>query len=260
MIDIPTTSKWVRLDELHPRFKTRLTAFFDHPQIRGNVACVSGVRTVAQQQALYDKFKAGKGNLAANPNYVRPNTGGRWRGSFHMCQSFDPDNPSADVAYGYAVDFRIIKKSAISTWEVNNIAKTFGIYPTVKSEWWHHQPYGIQANGQWGWFPAPALDGTTYTPPAPEKHPLQIIAEGVERARKQVLRRGSRGEAVKFLQMILENQNIATAKSKKRTRQGIGIDGIFGPGTDRAVRQFQRQESLTQDGIVGPATWKELVG
>lgn len=258
MIDIPTTSKWVRLDELHPRFKTRLTAFFDHPQIRNNVSVVSAVRTVAQQQALYDKFKAGKGNLAANPNYVR--AGGKFRGSFHMCQSFDPDNPSdTNVAYGYAVDFRIINKSAISTWETTNIAKTFGVYPTVKSEWWHFQPYGIQANGQWGWFPAPALDETTIVAPAPEKHPLQILAEGVERARKHVLRRGSRGEAVKFLQMLLENQNIPTATSKKRTRKGIGIDGIFGSGTDRAVRQFQRQESLTVDGIVGPATWHELI-
>ena len=249
MTEIPTTSKWVRLDELHPRFKERLEAFFDHPEIRGKVAVVSGVRTVAQQQALYDKFKSGKGNLAANP---ARRFGGGFQGSWHMCQ------PAFDN-YGFAVDFRIIKKGAISTWEVNNIAKTFGIYPTVSSEWWHHQPYGRQANGQWDWFPAPALNGSTGAPPEPAKHPLQIIAEGVERARKHILRRGSRGEEVKFLQMLLENQNIPTAKSKKRTRQGIGIDGIFGSGTDRAVRQFQRNESLTQDGVVGPATWNELI-
>lgn len=249
MTEIPTTSQWVRLDELHPRFKTRLTAFFDHPQIRGNVACVSGVRTVAQQQALYDKYKSGKGNLAANP---ARRFGGGFQGSWHMCQ------PAFDN-YGFAVDFRIIKKGAISTWEVNNIAKTFGIYPTVKSEWWHHQPYGMQPNGQWDWFPAPALTEKNATVHVATKHPLQIIAEGVERARKHVLRRGSRGEAVKFLQMLLENQNIPTAKSKKRTRKGIGIDGIFGSGTDRAVRLFQRQESLVQDGIVGPATWNELI-
>ena len=248
MTDLPTTSQWVRLDELHPRFKERLSAFFDHPEIRGKVAIVSGVRTVAQQQALYDKYKSGKGNLAANP---ARRFGGGFQGSWHMCQ------PAFDN-YGFAVDFRIIKKGSISTWEVNNIAKTFGIYPTVKSEWWHHQPYGKQANGQWDWFPAPALTETVTTPTA-TKHPLQIIAEGVERARKHVLRRGSRGEAVKFLQMLLENQNIPTAKSKKRTRKGIGIDGIFGSGTDRAVRQFQRQEGLVQDGIVGPATWQELI-
>jgi peptidoglycan hydrolase-like protein with peptidoglycan-binding domain len=247
MTDLPTTSKWVRLEELHPRFKKRLAAFFDHPEIRGKVAIVSGVRTVAAQQALYNKYKSGKGNLAANP---ARRFGGGFQGSWHMCQ------PAFDN-YGFAVDFRIIKKGAIETWEVNNIAKSFGIYPTVKSEWWHHQPYGMQPNGQWDWFPAPAFNETGMTRPA--KHPLQIIAEGVAEARKYTLRRGSRGDNVKFLQMLLENQNIPTATSIKRTRNGAGIDGIFGSGTDRAVRQFQRNESLTIDGIVGPATWEELI-
>ena len=64
---IPTTSKNVRLDELHPRFKDRLEAFFNDPEIKGKVAVVSGVRTYWQQKYLYDGYKAGKRgfNLAA---------------------------------------------------------------------------------------------------------------------------------------------------------------------------------------------------
>jgi len=40
---------------------------------------------------------------------------------------------------------------------------------------------------------------------------------------------------------------------------GVTPDGLFGPGTDRAVRSFQRRQGLTDDGIVGPRTWELLL-
>jgi|TARA_B110000263_G_scaffold248654_1_gene264069 hypothetical protein len=260
-IDLPVTSRWVRLDELHPRFKLRLAAFFDDSVIRGRVAICSGVRTMAAQQALYDKYKSGKGNLAANPSRL---FGNGFQGSWHMCQ------PSFDN-YGFAVDFRITGKD-LSTWEVNNVAKQYGLHPTVKGEWWHHQPYGRFLNGQWDWFDAPALKGEDVEkavrhkeaelakpkPPVSIHSVLVEIAEAIARARRQVLRKGSRGDAVKLLQMLLEKQGIGTAKTASRTIAGKGIDGIFGRGTERAVKQFQRNEGLTSDGIVGPASWTEL--
>lgn len=36
------------------------------------------------------------------------------------------------------------------------------------------------------------------------------------------------------------------------------VDGIFGPNTAYAVREHQRRQNLTIDGVVGPATWASL--
>lgn len=57
-----------------------------------------------------------------------------------------------------------------------------------------------------------------------------------------LLRRGSRGAAVKRLQAGL----------------GIGDDGIFGPGTEKAVKDFQEKNGLDTDGLAGPETLAKL--
>jgi len=58
-----------------------------------------------------------------------------------------------------------------------------------------------------------------------------------------VLRKGSRGEGVKIMQEAL----------------GIGADGVFGPGTERALKEWQAENGLTADGIAGPATFAKLL-
>jgi peptidoglycan hydrolase-like protein with peptidoglycan-binding domain len=37
-----------------------------------------------------------------------------------------------------------------------------------------------------------------------------------------------------------------------------GVDGIFGSSTETAVKRFQHDQGLTQDGIVGPRTWDKI--
>ena len=38
----------------------------------------------------------------------------------------------------------------------------------------------------------------------------------------------------------------------------VEADGVFGAGTEAAVRAFQRQQGFVADGIVGPKTWAAL--
>ena len=63
------------------------------------------------------------------------------------------------------------------------------------------------------------------------------------------LRRGMRGDKVKYLQWFL--------KEKFKLYSG-NIDGAFGPATEKAVTDFQMKNKLAVDGIVGPKTWAKI--
>ena len=63
-----------------------------------------------------------------------------------------------------------------------------------------------------------------------------------------VLRRGSRGQEVLYLQYLLINEGYM-----------LDADGIFGAQTEKAVRGFQKDNGLVEDGIVGKNTWTALL-
>ena len=63
-----------------------------------------------------------------------------------------------------------------------------------------------------------------------------------------LLRNGSQGNFVYLLQFILNQYGY-----------NLSVDGIFGTRTLNAVRGFQRNNSLSVDGLVGNNTWKTLL-
>lgn len=64
-----------------------------------------------------------------------------------------------------------------------------------------------------------------------------------------VLRQGSRGVYVRYLQQKLLSKLYPVGN----------IDGIFGAATASAVKQFQSDNGLVADGIVGPLTWARII-
>jgi peptidoglycan hydrolase-like protein with peptidoglycan-binding domain len=57
-----------------------------------------------------------------------------------------------------------------------------------------------------------------------------------------ILKRGLSGDPVKVLQGKL----------------GVTADGIFGPGTETALKDYQKQHGLMVDGVAGPDTFVQM--
>lgn len=61
------------------------------------------------------------------------------------------------------------------------------------------------------------------------------------------LSQGSKGEDVKKVQLALN-----------RAGSSLTIDGVYGPKTVQAVKNFQEDNGLSRDGICGPKTMVKL--
>jgi len=209
----------------------RLQLFFDDGRMTDKVAVVSGCRSYAEQKRLYHKYRAGKGNLAANPDWKRP--GGFFHGSFHQEQR---------DGYSYAVDLRITGR--ITRAEVTDVARRYGFRPTVKREWWHFQPRNEDE-----WFPSTSFpDNTVPIRPMDWAGVLAFI-HGIEQSIGRCpLLRGSRGVEVRVVQQRLNALDFWCGKA----------DGIFGRKTAGAVKQLQRAVLLPVNGKVGIPVWKAM--
>ncbi|MEG0456749.1 MAG: peptidoglycan-binding protein, partial [Oscillospiraceae bacterium] len=86
-------------------------------------------------------------------------------------------------------------------------------------------------------------EGEPFPPAGPPTQPSQSS-----------LKRGDTGGGVSYLQFML-----SYLSTFYTSINDITIDGIFGSGTETAVKQFQSLAKLNVDGIVGKTTWEALV-
>ena len=86
--------------------------------------------------------------------------------------------------------------------------------------------------------PEPAAE----TPSAPRPAFLEL----------PTLAQGERGESVRAAQLLLIGRGCRCGP--------WGADGEFGPATRGGVVRFQRGRNLECDGVIGPLTWRALLG
>lgn len=71
-------------------------------------------------------------------------------------------------------------------------------------------------------------------------------------AKLPMLERGSKGEYVRAMQLLLIGRGCGCGPD--------GADGDFGPATEAALRRYQAENGLDADGICGNLTWQKLLG
>jgi hypothetical protein len=102
-----------------------------------------------------------------------------------------------------------------------------------------HLHWGIQKDGKWI-DPAPYLD---------KDYPVQTTKYVT--VDLPVLKRGSKDDTVEAMQGLLLGYGYNLGSK--------GIDGSFGPATERALKEYQAKNGLAVDGSCGRKTWNSLL-
>jgi len=147
--------------------------------------------------------------------------------SFQRDQGLTPDGVVGPATWGYLDSDPIL----VSDQEGSSSNESSDIWGDTGASTSGGNTSGDETSGDWG----NNTGGSTETTGTAVSRPT--------------LRRGDTGEDVRYLQEKLSDLGY-----------WLTPDGVFGAGTESTVRSFQNSQSLTADGIVGPATWAALEG
>jgi peptidoglycan L-alanyl-D-glutamate endopeptidase CwlK len=230
-----------RLKKVHPELASRVREVAAALAQGGiNIEVVQGLRTIAEQDALFAQGRTKPGLVVtrarggqSNHNYglavdVVPFTNGQpqWNAPNSVWVAIGAEGGKQGLEWGGSWK-KFIDKPHLQLGGL-----------TIKQCLALYKKGGLEAV----WAEASRLLGgakptSTPSPTAPPK-PQPPPAE-------RMLVRGDRGEDVRLVQTRLAALKFLDSK---------GVDGVYGPGTEEAVRKFQASKKLKADGKVGPKT------
>ena len=139
-------TEFVNVENLHPelRARVRLAQADERLQDGMSTRLSSGARTYSQQKALYALYRAGKGNLAANPDGVSSSGLSGSRHQVQSANSYKHGNLPNSVGWAYAIDIGFWKGSPSLAEQklLREVLGDYGLYAPIidKGEWWHFVP------------------------------------------------------------------------------------------------------------------------
>ena len=168
-------------------------------------------------------WHAGKGAKgSANDGYI----------SFEICEDTLTDKTYFDKVYKEAVELTAM------------LCKKYGINPEKPSVICHSEgrTLGIASNHAdvMHWFPSFSKSMDTFRADVANEIGYVIV-------NYPSLKKGNKGDSVKTLQIRLNGFG-----------NNLVVDGDFGVGTENALKDFQKKNGLTADGICGALTWAAL--
>jgi peptidoglycan L-alanyl-D-glutamate endopeptidase CwlK len=231
-----------RLKKVHPELASRVRVVAAALAMGGiNIEVVQGLRTIAEQNALFAQGRTKPGLVVtrarggqSNHNYglavdVVPFTNGKpqWDAPNSVWLAIGAEGGKQGLEWGgnwkKFIDKPHLQLGGLSIKQCLALYKKGGL----EAVW-------AEATRLLGGATRPATPSTTTTPPKPPPPPAE-----------RMLVRKDRGEDVRLVQTRLAALKFLNPK---------GVDGVFGQDTEEAVRKFQASKKLKADGKVGPKT------
>lgn len=194
----------------------------------------------ASQQLTNGTVPPGQ-TIDVSVNLVAPNSPGTYKGNWKL-----KDSGGAIFALSTGPFWVQVKATAAPDW------------PTLMKGDSGNEVYAIQFlllhHGQ-----TPAADGIFGNETQSEVEDFQtlknlkedgIVGPETWQALIVTVKQGDTGPAVRAVQQLLRG---------KFGFNNVTVDGIFGPITAQAVKDFQASKNIASDGIVGPNTWQKLI-